>query len=250
MISHGTILETDHEVFGATPVYDGATPAKETDLFLSYAFAGWDKEIVPVTGDVTYTAIYTGTRLSYGFTGHSLTLEGDVGITTMLVYGARAQINFNHNTANLANQGLSYTLQEVTVDMVPSTASDMTESLDAYGLAYAGTTLVYLAKTSMRHYYTIVDLDKFLAVKDSITFNGEKASYQMKDGKLCFELQNIAASDLGTVYTLRIDTNEYRCSALDYVRNCLSASYAPYNTKQLVMATYWYNQAANAYFGR
>ena len=171
-------------------------------------------------------------------------------IKTMLIYGAKAQINFERNTDNLADEGLSYTMQKVTVDMIPSTACDMTEGLDAYGLQYAGTTLVYLAKTSMRHYYTVVDRNKFNAIKDDITFNGEKVSYQTKDGKIYFELKNIAAADLDTVYTLRIGTNEYQSSGLDYVRNCLSASNAPYNTKQLVMATYWYNQAANAYFGR
>ena len=171
-------------------------------------------------------------------------------ITTMLVYGARAQINFNRNTGNLADEGLSYTMQPVSVDMIPSTASDMTEGLDAYGLQYAGTTLVYLSMTSMRHYYTVVDWNKFNAVKDDITFNGEKVTYHTKDGKIYFELQNIAAADLDTAYTLRIGTNEYQSSGLDYVRNCLSSVYVPYATSLLVTATYWYNQAANAYFGR
>ena len=355
----GTVLETDYDMPGILPTYDGATPTKAEPLY-DNVFTGWDREIVPVTEDATYTATYTATRLPYGFTAHSLTLEGDIGINyfvplteaeiaggaevrfswtvggvektdavtltavdrteigykasvplpvaemtyavtaalavggvecatdtysvkeyadtilsddykiayfaqnhtvqdyarlenlieTMLIYGAKAQINFDRNTANLADRGLLYTMLDVTVDMIPSTASDMTEGLDEYGLQYAGTTLVYLAKTSMRHYYTVVDWDKFNAVKDSITFNGEKASYQMKDGKIYFELKNIAAADLDTVYTLRIGTNEYQSAALDYVRNCLSASNAPYTTKQLVMATYWYNQAANAYFGR
>ena len=62
-------------------------------------------------------------------------------------------------------------------------------------------------------------------------------------------MKNIAAADLDAAYTLKIGTNEYQYSVLDYVRECLNAKNAPYTTRQLVSATYWYNQAANAYFG-
>lgn len=47
-----------------------------------------------------------------------------------------------------------------------------------------------------------------------------------------------------------IGTNEYQYSVLDYVRNCLNSENVPYNTMTLISATYWYNQAANDYFGR
>ena len=79
----GSELETDNDVdFGTTPTYDGATPEKE-----GYIFTGWtdgentygpDDVLPKVTGDVTYTAVltYIGTRV----VGHSLSLDGDVGI--------------------------------------------------------------------------------------------------------------------------------------------------------------------------
>lgn len=112
----------------------------------------------------------------------------------------------------------------------------------------AGTTIVYLTKTSIRHYYTVTDQDKFDAVKNGITFNGEKAEYFSKDGKIYFELTDVAAADLDTQYTLTIGETGYSYSVLDYVRECLSAPNAPYATKQLVSATYWYNRAADGYF--
>ena len=171
-------------------------------------------------------------------------------IKTMLDYGAKAQVNFSRNTGSLANAGVDYTMAAVTADMIPSTAGDMTDGLDNYGLEYAGSTIVYLSKTSMRHYYTVTDRVKFDAVKDNVTFGGEKVDYKTKDGKIYFELTDIAAADLDTPYTLTIGTNDYPYSALDYVRECLRSVFVPYATAQLVSATYWYNQAANGYFGR
>ena len=171
-------------------------------------------------------------------------------IQTMLDYGAKAQVQFARNTDNLANKDIDYAMSNVSADMITATPSNMRSGLDAYGLEYAGTTIVYLTKTSMRHYYKIVDQEKFDAVKDNITFEGEKVGYTERNGEIFFEHADIAAADLDELYTLKIGDSEYQYSVLDYVRECLSSPNAPYATVQLVMATYWYNQAANAYFGR
>ncbi len=58
----GTVLQEDKVSVGVVPTYGGETPYKAGDAFCSsYTFAGWDKQLAAVTGDVTYTAVFTGT---------------------------------------------------------------------------------------------------------------------------------------------------------------------------------------------
>lgn len=64
----GTVLKTDENIAAGTmPKYTGATPTKADDTAakVRYVFAGWDKTLAPVTGDVTYTATYTEAPLYY-----------------------------------------------------------------------------------------------------------------------------------------------------------------------------------------
>lgn len=56
----GSLLELDRDVpIGTIPSYDGATPTRPAVPGYTYTFAGWDKQIVPLTGYTTYTATYT-----------------------------------------------------------------------------------------------------------------------------------------------------------------------------------------------
>ena len=72
----GNELEVDHDVaYGATPEYNGATPEKAADDDYTYTFDGWSPSVTPVTGDVTYTAVFTSTPI----VRHTITFETNGG---------------------------------------------------------------------------------------------------------------------------------------------------------------------------
>ncbi len=75
----GSERQTQSYKYGETPVYDGE-PSRPNEGNYSYTFTGWDKEIVPVTGDVTYTATWRVTNINAG--GDDGDDDGDDGEQT------------------------------------------------------------------------------------------------------------------------------------------------------------------------
>jgi len=53
-----TVLQTESLEYGVTPSYKGDEPTKEAEEGITYKFDSWDKAIVPVDGDATYTAVF------------------------------------------------------------------------------------------------------------------------------------------------------------------------------------------------
>lgn len=167
----------------------------------------------------------------------------------MLDYGSKAQICFDRDTDHLANGGTDFFADEVNIT---SGASNMSESLSDCGLEYVGSSVIYLSKTTLRHYYRIVEPSKFTEeIKSGITFDGKAVAYGEKNGMIYFDNMDIDASQLDTEYVININGHEYQYSALDYSALAYSLDETPYAvsiTKQLTASMYRYNQAANAYF--
>lgn len=86
-----TELQKEELEYGDTPVFKGQEPTKESTAQFDYEFIGWNPEINPVTGEVTYKAAYKATTRSHSisFDLDGGTLDGQTGTYTLDVeYGS------------------------------------------------------------------------------------------------------------------------------------------------------------------
>ena len=88
-VSDGAELQSTEVEYGTVPEYKGATPTMQATAQFTYTFKGWDKEIVAVTGDVTYTATFDETTNQY-----TITLKnGETVLKTLtLDYGSTIEV--------------------------------------------------------------------------------------------------------------------------------------------------------------
>ena len=176
-------------------------------------------------------------------------------VTAMLEYGARAQLVFDRNTDDLANNGVSAFADEITSDSIKSEPDNMANGLEDYGLAYQYSSIVFLSGTSLRHFYKVTDEAKYNAIKSTIKFVDEETGEEfavepVKRGNMIyFQKKDVAASKLDDQYVLKIGDSSYRYSVMDGIKLMMDASPDEKNM-ELCKATYRYNQMANDFFGR
>ena len=166
-------------------------------------------------------------------------------IKTMLDYGAKAQDAFGRTNVPYANEGVDYTMGEVTTYMIDAaiaaanggeTADNMVDVGYQIGGTYYTSSLVYLSGCTLRHY--------FKGALDAAQFTGVKSGYYYY-----IDVENIAAAELDALQTFTVGEVTFKYSALDFARAIIGAYSAGNVNYNLAAATYWYNQAANAYFG-
>ena len=115
-----SVLKEESVEYGSLPTAP-ATPTKaDTDEF-SYEFVGWDKEVVAVTGDVTYTAKFEQTKRKYTY--KFVNFDGSILKEDKVDYGTLPNIPANpekSGTAEFSYEFIGWDKEvvEVTGDVV------------------------------------------------------------------------------------------------------------------------------------
>lgn len=172
-------------------------------------------------------------------------------VTKMLDYGAKAQKVFKVNTSDLANSIIpEYQMGNVSKDMciiAIRNANEMSQGDDMNDVAveisaeYYSTSLVYLSKCTFRNYFTFNNHpEAYEAVKDEL--NDSKAPFYF------VEKSDIPAAELDKLQTFKLGGELYYYSALNFAGAMIESENASADSKNLAMALYWYNQAANDFF--
>lgn len=171
-------------------------------------------------------------------------------VTKMLDYGAKAQVVFNINTDDLANNIIhNYEMDAVTKDMCLQAVQEANDGMQADDLnavaaandaEYYSTSLVYLSQCTLRIYFTFNEYPEATAKDD---LNRSKAPFYY------IEKANIPAAKLDKLQEFTVGVGPFYYSALDYAGAMIASEKASENSKNLAMALYWYNQAANEFFG-
>ncbi len=104
----GSILEEKQVEYGVVPTYTKVTPTKIADNTYTYEFADWDKALVAVTGDMTYTAQYDKTYIEYTIT--FVLGNGEEDIVKTYHYGDEVVVPADPSKA--ANETFTYTFKD------------------------------------------------------------------------------------------------------------------------------------------
>ncbi len=242
--------------FGYKAVCHVAAAEMTCDIYATVSINGEEQEELDVYSVKKYADIILGEEYAEEYLKEHT--EEEYGkltdlVRSMLDYGASAQLKWNINydggASSLANNGNYSRLQILNLD--DPFLCDMNSELENYGLEYVGTTVVMLSETSLRHYYKITDPEKFELVKDKVKFDYEPVTYVTKGDNIYFELTGISAADINNGKTLIIGETAYDYSVTDYIWLILKSGDTEElkKTKALVIAMYYYNQAADAYMG-
>ncbi len=98
----GTPLQSSEVEYGAIPAYTGETPTKPADAQYTYTFIGWNPEILAVTGDATYTAVFEETLNTYTITWQNE--DGNVIKTDEVGYGLMPEYTGTTPTKEATNE--------------------------------------------------------------------------------------------------------------------------------------------------
>ena len=172
-------------------------------------------------------------------------------VKEMLNYGKKAQTVFSAQMDTTAeyDEIEGYSMADVTADMIQNAidsnpanagkaASDMSTVIPEDGASYYTGSLIFLSKSTLRHYFAVPGGSAHAEAYDG---NQQNYFYYV-------EKTNISAEELDDLQEFTVNGVTFYYSALDYAKAIIGNDKMSKDQKDLAKALYLYNRAASAYF--
>ncbi len=253
LISDGIVSNTviNVSVGADAPVSYNATELKKTEagyyvVSVELAAAQMTDDIklqFVVNGEETLVKTYTIAQYGSAVLGNENMAQHHAIIQAMLNYGAKAQLYFDYNTENLADDGYEIT-EPVSVPADGLTAS---KEGSISGISYYGASLVFVNKIAVRYYFkTDNDISSY-----TFTVNGTSYAPVPKDGKYYVEIPGINPQEYQKVIYLTVSDGTGSLtvgySPMHYITRVYHRETTKDSLKNLVAAMYGYHLAAREY---
>lgn len=165
-------------------------------------------------------------------------------VKAMLNYGANAQLYFDHNTDNLANDTEYMTDADKVLDEnLDLSAYEFTLAGSEAGVNYYGSSLSLKSETAIKHYFTVeddVDLSSL-----TVEVNGKDAELVKNADLYILKIDDIPAQNLDDSFEVRVGGITLSYGAFSYGSKALGTTKD--TLKNLIRALYAYNAEAEAY---
>ncbi|MCR5457857.1 MAG: hypothetical protein K6F14_07255 [Clostridiales bacterium] len=197
----GSVLKTNAVEYGTTPTYDGTAPTKAATAQYTYTFDKWDKSVVSVTGDVTYTATFSSTVNKYTVTWKNA--DGTILETDIVEYGTTPTYDGSTPT-KVATVQNTYTFKGWS-PAITSLTGDIT-----YFATYTATEVFYTV-TWKNYDGTVLETDTGLRFGETPVFDGKlpaKASDETYDYVFAGWTPTLGTVKGSTVYTAKFKARE------------------------------------------
>ena len=176
----GTVIETDKVTYGTIPSFDSPEPTKSPDEYYYYEFAGWDKPLDPVTGDITFTAVFDQTVRTY--TVKWLDNDGTEIFSEELTYGVVPFYDGIPATKPSDDDGYSWVFSSWTPDVTAVTGN--AEYTAVYDHSYNGSFIAHSLTLKGKigvNFFVKMSPDKLDGQKVKLTVGSETSTVYLED---------------------------------------------------------------------
>lgn len=219
---NGYVLQTSEVEYGQIPAYNGATPFKPSTSQCTYTFAGWTPEVVAVTGNASYTAIYSSTVNKYTIT--FVNSDGSILQTREMEYGLMPTYSGATPTKSATPQYtysfIGWTPEIVSVTENATYTATYSRTINQYTISFVdedGTIL----QTSKLQYgqtpaYTGAIPTKFATAQYTYTFSGWTPNIMMVAGNATYTAMYSTITNKYTITFLDEDGTLLQTGEVEY----------------------------------